>query len=127
MLGEDEEPDRQAIKLLVERQMRDVRLMGMAATTTELLAGMREKRAQLVVLDSHLPGLPLMTTLNVLLSQHTQVKVIILADSDEQRLMKDCLRCGAFAYIVRPFQPVQLMNALNMAMRVLNTLAQGEK
>ena len=127
LVGEDEELERQVIRLLVERQMRYVRLVGMAATTTELLVWMREKRAQLVVLDSHLPGTPLMTTLNSLLSQHPQVKVIILADADEQRLMEDCLRSGAFAFIVRPFQPVQLMNALNMAIRVLKMLERGEK
>ena len=127
MLGEDEELDRQVIRLLVERQMPNVRLVGMAATTTELLVWMRQKQAQLVVLDSHLPGMPLMTTLNLLLSQHPQIKVIILADYDEQRLMENCLRFGAFAFIVRPFQPTQLVNALNMAIRVLNMLAQGEK
>ena len=127
MLGEDEELDRQVIRLLIERQMPNVKLVEMAATTTELLVWMRQKQAQLVVLDSHLPGMPLMTTLNLLLSQHPQLKVIILADYDEQRLMENCLRFGAFAFIVRPFQPVQLMNALNMAIRVLDTLAQPEK
>ena len=127
MLGEDEEVDRQAIQMLVKRQMRNVRLVGMAATTAELLVGMREKRAQLVVLDSHLPGMPLMEMLNLLLSQHPQLKVIILADNDEQSLMENCLRSGAFAFIVRPFQPEQLKNALTMAMRVLDTHSQPEK
>ena len=127
MLGEDEELDRQVIQLLVDRHLPNVKLVGMAATTTELLVWMREKQAQLVVLDSHLPGMPLMTTLNLLLSQHPQLKVIILADSDEQRIMEHCLSLGAFAFIVRPFQPEQLVNALNMAIRVLNMLAQGEK
>ena len=127
MLGEDEELDRQVIQMLVKRQMRNVRLVGMAATTTELLVWMREKRVQLVVLDSHMPGMPLMTTLNLLLSQYRQLKVIILADNDEQRLMENCLRSGAFAFIVRPFQPEQLKNALTMATRVLDTLSQPEK
>ena len=127
MLGEDEELDRQVIRLLVERQMPNVKLVGMAATTSELLVWMHEKQAQLVVLDSRLPGMPLMTTLNLLLSGHPQLKVIILADYDEQRLMENCLRFGAFAFIVRPFQPAQLVNALNMAIRVLDSLAQGEK
>ena len=98
MLGEDEELDRRVIQLLVERQMPNVRLVGAAATTTELLVWMHQKQAQLVVLDSHLPGMPLMTTLNLLLSSHPQLKVIILADYNEKRLMENCLRFGAFAY-----------------------------
>lgn len=121
MVGEDEELDRRVIKLLVERQMPAVHLVGTAATTTELLVWMHEKQAQLVVLDSHLPGMHLMTTLNLLLSQHPQLKVIILADYDEQRLMEKCLRFGAFAYLIRPYQPTQLLNALSMAAHVLDS------
>ena len=127
MLGEDEELDRRVIQLLVERQMPNVRLVGTATTTTELLVWMRQKQAQLVVLDSHLPGMPLATTLNLLLSQHPQIKVIILADYDEKRLMENCLRFGAFAFLVRPFQPAQLLSSLSMATHVLDTLAQAEQ
>ncbi len=127
MLGEDEELDRRVIQLLVERQMPNVKLVGTATTTTELLVWMRQKQAQLVVLDSHLPGMPLMTTLNLLLSQHPQIKVIILADYDEKRLMENCLRFGAFAFLVRPFQPAQLLRSLSMAIHVLDTLAQAEQ
>jgi DNA-binding NarL/FixJ family response regulator len=127
MLGEDEELDRRVIQLVVERQLPNVRLVGTASTATELLVWMRHKQAQLVVLDSHLPGMPLMTTLNLLLSQHSQIKVIILADYDEQRLMEHCLRFGAFAYLVRPFQPTQLLSSLSMATHVLDTLAQAEE
>ncbi len=127
MLGEDEELDRRVIQLLVERQMPNVRLVGAAATTTELLVWMHQKQAQLVVLDSHLPGMPLMTTLNLLLSSHPQLKVIILADYNEKRLMENCLRFGAFAYLVRPFQPPQLLSSLTMATHMLDTLAQMEK
>ncbi len=94
MIGEDEELDRHTIQLLVERQMPNVKLIGIAPTATELLARIREKQAQLVVLDSRLPGMPLMETLNLLLSQHPQLKVIIQADYDEQRLIENCLRFG---------------------------------
>jgi DNA-binding NarL/FixJ family response regulator len=127
MVGEDEELDRRVIQLLVERQTRNIRLVGVAATTTELLIRMHEKQAQLVVLDSHLPGTGLMITLNLLLSQHPQLKVIILADFDEKRLMESSLRFGAFAYLIRPFQPAQLLSTLSMAARVLDTLTLGEK
>jgi DNA-binding NarL/FixJ family response regulator len=127
MLGEHEELDRRVIQLLVERQTPKVRLVGLASTTTELLVWMHHKQAQLVVLDSHLPGMPLMTTLNLLLSRHPQLKVIILADYNEKRLMENCLHFGAFAYLERPFQPAQLLSSLTMATHVLDTLAQAEK
>jgi DNA-binding NarL/FixJ family response regulator len=122
MLGEDDHLERQAIEHLIERQLPNIRLVGAAATTTELLIWMHQKQAQLLILDSHLPGLPLTTTLNLLLSHHPQLKVIIMADYDEDRLMESCLRFGAFAYLTRPASPLRIQQALSMATHVLDTL-----
>ena len=122
MLGEDEELERRVIQRLVAQHIPNLRLVGSATTTTELLIWMHQKQPQLVVIDSRLPGMHLMTTLNLLLSQHPQLKVIILADYDEGRLMENCLRFGAFAYLIRPVQPAQLMSSLSTATHVLDTL-----
>jgi len=119
MVGEDEEIERRAIQLLVERQLPTVRLVGTAASSTELLVRMHLAQPQLVILDSHLPGNSLMTTLNLLLSQHSTLKVIILADYDEEPLMRYCIRFGAFAYLTRPVQPVRLLSVLKRAVVVL--------
>lgn len=123
MLGEDEELERRAIQRLVERELPNIQLVGAAATTTELLIWMHQKQAQLLLLDSHLPGTPLVTTLNLLLSHHPQLKVILMADYDEERLMENCLRFGAFAYLIRPVPPTRIRHALSLAAQMLDTLA----
>lgn len=123
MLGEDEELERRAIQRLVEQELPNIQLVGTAATTTELLIWMHQKQAQLVLLDSHLPGTPLVTTLNLLLSHHPQLKVILMADYDEERLMENCLRFGAFTYLIRPVPPARIRHALSMAAQMLDTLA----
>ncbi len=123
ILGDDEELERRAIQRLVEQHLPAIRLVGIAATTSELLVWTRQRQAQLVVLDSHLPGLPLATTLNLLLSQHPRLKVIIMADYDEERLMESCLRFGAFAYLTRPVAPTRLQQVLSIAIRELDMLA----
>jgi two-component system response regulator YesN len=122
MLAEDDELERRVIQRLVAQWLPGVRLVGMVTTVTELLIRMHQTQPQLVVLDSRLPGIQLTVTLNLLLSQHPQLKVIILADYDEARLMENCLRFGAFAYLIRPVQPEQLLKRLLMATRVLDTL-----
>lgn len=122
MIGEDDELERRVIQRLVAQRMPGVRLVGTVTTVTELLIRMHQTQPQLVVLDSRLPGIQLMVTLNLLLSQHPELKVIILADYDETRLMENCLRFGAFAYLIRPVQPEQLLKRLFMATRILDTL-----
>src|SRR5487761_626165 len=91
MIGDDEEIERRAIQLLVEQQLPHVRLVGTAVTTTELLVRLHLSQPQLLVLDSRLPGNSLMTTLNLLLSRQPVLKIIILADYDEESLMGQCV------------------------------------
>lgn len=122
IVGEDEEIERRAIQLLVERHLPNVRLVGAVATTNELLVRIHLARPHLLILDSRLPGNNLMTTLNLLLSQHPSLKVIILADYDEETLMSHCVRFGAFAYLTRPVQPARLMGVLNRAIVVLENV-----
>jgi two-component system response regulator YesN len=125
MLGEDEDLERRAIQKLVEQDLPNIQLVGAAATTAELLIWIHQKQAHLVVLDSHLPGMPLVTTLHFLLSHYPQLKVILVGDYDEEALMEHCLRFGAFAYLMRPVPPAHIRHALVLATHVLNTLAQG--
>jgi DNA-binding NarL/FixJ family response regulator len=123
MLGEDEDLERRAVQRLVELHLPCIKLVGTATTTSELLIWTHQKQAQLVLLDSHLPGMPLATTLNLLLGHYPQLKVVIMADFDEERLMESCLRFGAFAYLTRPVSPARIQQALAMAAHVLDTLA----
>lgn len=120
MIGEDEEVERQAIRLLVERRLPRIRLVGTTTTTTELLVRLRLAHPHLVILDSHLPGESLVNTLNLLLSPNPALKVIIFADYDEESLMRQCLRYGAFAHLARPVQPMRLLSVLNRAIVVLD-------
>ncbi len=123
MLGEDEDLERRAVQRLVEQHLPTIRLVGAAATTSELLIRAHQKQAHLVMLDSRLPGMPLVTTLHLLLSHYPGLKVIIMADYDEERLMESCLRFGAFAYLTRPAPPARIQQVLAMAAHVLDTLA----
>ena len=123
MLGEDEDLERRAVQRLVEQHLPNIKLVGTASTTSELLIWTHQKQAQLVLLDSHLPGMPLATTLNLLLSHYPHLKVIIMADYDEERLMESCLRFGAFTYVTRPAPPARIQQVLAMAAHVLDTLA----
>lgn len=123
MMGEDEEIERRAIQRLIEQQLPRIRLAGAAATTTELVVRMHALRPHILILDSHLPGSSLMTTLNLLLSQQPDLKVILLADFDEGPLMGQGIRFGAFAYLTRPVQPLRLLAVLNRAIVALeNTI-----
>jgi two-component system, response regulator YesN len=119
MVGEDEEIERRAIQRLIERQFPRTRLAGAVATTTELVVRIHHIRPHILILDSHLPGSSLMTTLNLLLSQQPALKVILLADFDEGPLMGQCIRFGAFAYLTRPVQPLRLLTILKRAMVAL--------
>ncbi len=122
MIGEDEEIERRAIQLLVRQRLPGARLVSSATTTTELLVRIHQAQPHLLILDSRLPGIGLIATLNLVLSQQPLLKVIILADYGEEMLMRHCIRYGAFAYLIRPVQPERLLSVLNRAIAVLSNL-----
>ncbi len=44
---------------------------------------------------------------------YKNIPVLVLSGSDNTSIRKQCLNLGAFAYIVKPFQPQQLMGEIN--------------
>jgi two-component system response regulator YesN len=122
IIGEDEDVERRAIQLMVRSRLPCVKLVGCATTTTELLVRIHQAKPHLLILDSRLPGVGLIATLNLVLSQQPLLKVIILADYGEEMLMRHCIRYGAFAYLIRPVQPERLLGVLNRAIAVLSNL-----
>src|SRR5215467_388377 len=93
MLGEDEDLERRAMQRLIEQCLPNIKLVGTAATTSELLIWTHQKQPHL--------------------------KVILLADYDEERFMESCLRFGAFAYLMRPVPPARMQQVLAMAAHML--------
>lgn len=68
----------------------------------EALGMMAEEPADVVLLDMRMPGMDGMQALQSLKSSHPDTQVIILTGHATQESARDCLRLGAYDYLLKP-------------------------
>jgi DNA-binding NarL/FixJ family response regulator len=102
---------RAALGFLLSQEA-DMRVVGEAANSQELLASLEAARPDVVLLDCALPGLPTADLLAQLHTQDANLKVLILCSKAEnERLAR---AAGARAFIDKTSHPRQLLTALRV-------------
>jgi len=69
----------------------------------------------LVVLDLKMPGIDGMTVLRSTRRSHPQVQVIMLTGHGSEKEREEALHLGAFEYLQKPVDIVELLDALHRA------------
>lgn len=77
-----------------------------------------ELKPDLITLDNILPDMMGIDILKTLIEDHTSCKVIMISAIGQERMKRQALALGASAYIVKPFEPKQLIAAVNDVMFV---------
>jgi two-component system phosphate regulon response regulator PhoB len=82
-----------------------------AADGTEGLAMAREHRPDLVLMDVRMPGVSGLTACETMRADALlkDIPVVMLSSADDQADIDAGMASGAKAYLVKPFQPVELI------------------
>jgi two-component system chemotaxis response regulator CheY len=97
--------DSDAIRLV----LRDILSIGNHEIVAEAINGEDavEKFSQttpdVLLLDLAMPKKDGLTVLKEVVAKHPQAKVILITASDNQNVINECLKVGAFAFISKPF------------------------
>ena len=91
-----------------------------ASTGIEGLEVAREKKPNLIILDWMMPGMEGIDVARALrLDTETEhIPIIMLTSRDADTDFKQSREAGVFAYLVKPFSPLQLLNTVELALRV---------
>jgi len=87
----------------------------------QLLPLLQEQQVSLIVLDLMMPYLSGNELLPVLVNDYPEIPVMIMTASDDLETAIECLKCGAFDYLLKPVEPNRLMSAVDKALK-LNSL-----
>jgi DNA-binding NarL/FixJ family response regulator len=98
----------------------DIEVVGEAGDYGELRALMREKSADVLVLDINLPGRSGLDVLHALKDEGTAMRVLVVSMYPEDQYAIRALRAGAFGYVNKGGDPALIVSAVR-------TVSQGRK
>ncbi|KAF0096137.1 MAG: hypothetical protein E1N59_104 [Puniceicoccaceae bacterium 5H] len=111
------EDDPQA-RLLIDYQLRGGNVTARGFENgNDLLAAMHPD-IEVVVTDLDMPGINGLELLREIKKQFPNTEVILLTSLNEARSAVNALKEGAFEYLTKPFDPVELIHSVRQAQRV---------
>ncbi len=115
---DDEAPTRRELRYLLE-QVGDVAILGEASNPSQGLQGIRETRAQLVLLDIQLPGLNGIELAQII--RELPDKPLIIFATAFERFAVQAFNVEAFDYILKPFTLERVAKSIHKARKALRS------
>jgi len=84
----------------------------------QLLSLLREKEVSVIVLDLMMPYLSGTELLPTLIADFPDIPVMIMTASDDLETAVECLKIGAFDYLLKPVEPNRLISAIDKALKM---------
>ena len=84
----------------------------------QVLTLLNDKSVAVVVLDLHMPHTSGAELLPKIVSDFPQVPVILVTANDDIATVVDCMKSGAFDYLVKPVEPSRLVTSVRKALEV---------
>jgi DNA-binding NtrC family response regulator len=97
-----------------------------AARAEGALAILDERRIDLVITDVRLPGLSGIELLKRIQARDRRIPVIIISWVNTVDTAVEAMRCGAFDYVTKPFEKLDLAARIHRAMRISEILFRYE-
>jgi DNA-binding NarL/FixJ family response regulator len=116
LLADDHTLVRAGLRKLLE-SIADIEVVGEAADGLALLQLAQQLQPQLVLMDIAMPGLNGLETTARLTRTQPDVRVIILSMHQNEEYVRQALRNGAVAYLLKDSAPLELELALKAVLR----------
>lgn len=76
----------------------------------------RQLMPELVMLDITMPERNGMGALNHIMTLEPEARVIMCSALGEETVVQECLDTGAKAFVIKPFDPAEVLDAVNKAL-----------
>jgi FixJ family two-component response regulator len=114
MIVDDDISIRRAARRLIKSHGFAVETFGSAE---DFLASEQVKQTACMILDIQMPGLNGLELQQRLGALGYQIPIIFITALDDEGARAQALNAGALAYLVKPFDDVDLLNCINQALR----------
>jgi two-component system chemotaxis response regulator CheY len=87
-------------------------IVGEAENGSEAVAKYRELRPDLVTMDIVMPEMGGIDAIREIMREDAEARVLICSAMGQQALMIEAIQAGARDFVVKPFQPAQVLEAV---------------
>jgi two-component system, chemotaxis family, chemotaxis protein CheY len=94
----------------------DFAVVGEAATGREAVAMYAELHPSLVTMDIVMPDLGGIDAVREILAQHPGARIVMCSAMGQQALVQEALDAGACDFVIKPFQPSRVLEAVQRAL-----------
>lgn len=115
MITDDHKMVREGLKQLLELNS-FISVVGMAADGMECISLLKEKEADVLLLDINMPNMNGLETLKEIKEFNTKVKVIFLTVHNEVDYLLRAVEMGADGYVLKDSGSAELVNAIQVVM-----------
>ena len=115
MITDDHKMVREGLKQLLELN-NFISVVGMAADGMECISLLKEKEADVLLLDINMPNMNGLETLKEIKEFNTKVKVIFLTVHNEVDYLLRAVEMGADGYVLKDSGSAELVNAIQVVM-----------
>lgn len=113
LIADDFEQNVEILSSLLDREGYDVVSAGDGKAALEIV---EERRPDVILLDLIMPELPGQEVLAIVKERHPQIAVIITTAAEQPKTIVECMRNGAFDYLVKPIDPMRTVTAVRRAL-----------
>jgi DNA-binding NtrC family response regulator len=106
-----------------------LRMAGISPVTTigdsrQVIPFLEERQVVAVVIDLSMPNLSGRELLALLRERHPELPVIVMTGRNEVDVAVECMRAGAFDYLVKPVEPARFVSCIRRAQEVRSLRAE---
>lgn len=112
LVADDEPIEREALRVLAQRYLPDVEVVGEAGTGRQAVEMAESLRPQVILMDINMPGLTGLEALREIRSRNPGVRCLIISAYDYFHFAREALRLGAVDYLLKPVKKDQMIEVL---------------
>ncbi len=113
MIADDSESVRDTLRDMIEVGKHKV--VSEAVDGIDTIEKFNSVKPDVLFLDVAMPKKDGMETLIELMKSNPKPKVIMITANDDMNLIENCIKVGALAYITKPFNTDDILNAVSFA------------
>jgi len=111
LLADDHPIYREGVRRVIEK-IPEVELVGETATAADAPLLARQQKADVLLLDVTMPGPGYLATIQAVKEAAPDTKVLVVSGHDELEYAVPALKAGAHGYVMKSFQPMELIEAI---------------